>query len=449
MPSIPLTADEERKILGTLGIQSIEDLFSAIPPRIRENSELALSTGSRGLTEHELREYFSGLASQNASSPKFRHFLGGGYYDNVIPAIVNQLVLRGEFLTCYTPYQPEMSQGTLQAIFEFQTMMSRLTAMPVANASMYDGHTAAAEAALMAGRLCPDKKGVLLASSVHPETKEVIKTFLKYSDHSVFDLPWTSDGQINLDVLTAAIKEHNPCCVLVGSPNYFGIIEPLEEIKRRINGCLFIVSVSDASALSLFEPPGNFGADIVVGEAHQLGTPVLFGGPHVGFFATRKEHIRQMPGRLCGETASGDKKAYTLTLSTREQHIRREKATSNICTNQGLIALRTTIYLSFLGKKGFEQLGVTNLSLFEYLVKEMESIGMPLKFKGPRYREGVFEIPNLEKRFEAALKKNILPGIRLEKKFGPEFSRALLICTHPKLRKSDIDELVEVLSHDH
>jgi glycine dehydrogenase subunit 1 len=238
---------------------------------------------------------------------------------------------------------------------------------------------------------------------------------------------------------------------VIPSPNYFGILEPLEKIKAMLpKDCLLIVTVADPTSFALFEAPGNMGADVVVGEGHQLGTPMLFGGPHVGFFATQREYLRQMPGRVCGETVDRNgQRAYTLTLSTREQHIRREKATSNICTNQGLIALRTVIYLSFLGKEGFRQLGDWNYSMFEYLSKELAKAGVPLQFKGPHYREGVFKVPHLKARFENATKRGIVPGIPLQKKFkDAEFAHSLLICVHPKHTKADLDELVEVLSHD-
>ncbi len=461
MPSIPLTPDEERHCLRVLGVQNVEDLFASVPPKIRENADFKLDLGwtsegnTRGLTEHELRTYFGNLAAKNAVAPLTQHFLGGGYYDNVIPAIVNQLVLRGEFLTCYTPYQPEISQGTLQAIFEFQTMICRLTAMEVANASMYDGATATAEAVLMAQRLAPrNRQKVLVASSVHPIYREVVDTFLQsHTDRPVL-VPWNDTGALDTDALRKLLAEHKPCAVVVGQPNYFGIIEPLDLIKEVIpKDCLFIVTMPDPSALSIFEPPGNFGADIVVGEAHQLGTPLLYGGPHVGFFATKKSFLRQMPGRLCGETVDVHGKcAYTLTLSTREQHIRREKATSNICTNQGLIALRTTIYLSFLGKLGFKNLGLMNYSLFDYLTHELDKVGIPLRFKqGLHYREGIFRVPNLKRRMENAYTKHLIPGIPMDRYFhgtGQDFTDSLLICVHPKHTMAQINQLVETLSRD-
>ncbi len=459
MPSIPLTPDEEKKVLKVLGLQNTEDLFSTVPPKIREAADFKIEFGEgydnsgRGLTEHELRVFFGKLADQNASSGKYTHFLGGGIYDNIVPAIVNQLVLRGEFLTCYTPYQPEISQGTLQYIFEFQTMMCRLTGMPIANASMYDGPTATAEAVLMAQRLSTTKtENVLIAGTLSPEYKEVINTFLYGHAKLPLEVPWKSDSTVDIDALSAMLKEHKPCAFVVSYPNYFGSLEDLAIIKQKLpDDCLMIVAVPDPSALSLYEAPGNFGADIVVGEAHQFGTPMLFGGPHVGFFTTRKEYLRQMPGRVCGESvdAKGNR-AYTLTLSTREQHIRREKATSNICTNQGLIALRTTIYLSFLGKSGLVNLGETNQSLFDYLKHELKRVGIPMQFPDSVcYREGVFRVPNLSARYKKALAEKVVPGIPLKKYFKDEaFSNSLLITVNPKHTKADLDKLVEELSRD-
>lgn len=459
MPSIPLTADEERKVLKVLGLQNTEDLFSSVPPKIREAADFKFDLGEgydssgRGLTEHELRLFFAKMAELNASSGKYTHFLGGGIYDNIVPAIVNQLVLRGEFLTCYTPYQPEISQGTLQYIFEFQTMMCRLTGMPIANASMYDGPTATAEAVLMAQRLSSTKtESVLVAGSLSPEYRQVINTFLYGHTKLPVEVPWKADSTIDFDALTSLLQEHKPCAFVVSYPNYFGSLEDLAAIKKKLpDDCMLIVAVPDPSALSLYEAPGNLGADIVAGEAHQFGTPMLFGGPHVGFFTTRKEYLRQMPGRVCGESvdAKGNR-AYTLTLSTREQHIRREKATSNICTNQGLIALRTTIYLSFLGKSGLLNLGETNQSLFDYLKAELKRAGIPLQFsESVCYREGVFRVPNLTSRFNKLVSQKIVPGILLKKHYKDEaFANSLLITVNPKHTKADIDKLVEGLSRD-
>lgn len=460
MPSIPLTQSEEIEVLKTLGIQSIDDLFVTIPHEIRKKADFQLSLDAEsplknGLTEHELRNFFCKRAAKNAHSPDIVHFLGGGVYDNIIPALVDQITSRGEFLTCYTPYQPEISQGTLQAIFEFQTLICRVTGMEVANASMYDGATATAEAVLMAQRLAMDSsRNLLMSASIAPDTKQVVRTFLRHKADSIQELAWTQAGSVDLDKLQQQIRANNPFAVVVGYPNYWGVVEPLDQIRKMLpESIALIVTVSDPSVLSLFECPGALGADIVVGEAHQFGTPMSFGGPHVGFFASRKKFLREMPGRLVGETKdSRGQRAYTLTLATREQHIRRERATSNICTNQGLIALRATLYLSFLGKRGFQTLGKINYSLFEYLKKQLKSAAMQLKFPdGLNYREGVFEIPNLNHRFQKALDARIVPGIKLSAKFpehSKELSNSILICVNPKHTKMDIDSLVEVLSHD-
>lgn len=455
MPSLPLTPEEEKKAFQTIGVQSFDDLIATIPPQIREKAQFKLDFGpglenlTEGLSEHELRDYFGKLASENRHSSQTLTFLGGGIYDNIIPAIVNQLALRGEFLTCYTPYQPEISQGTLQAIFEFQTLMCRITGMPLANASMYDGPTATAEAVLMAQRLSKGSQTVLIASSLSPEYQSVIHTFLSGQSAEIGKVRFTQEGLVDQGHLKTQLAALDPCAFVISFPNFFGSIEHLSEIKALLpKTCLLVVAVPDLSALSIFEPPGTLGADIVVGEAQQLGTPMLFGGPHVGFFTAKKEYLRQLPGRLVGETQDvNGNRCYTLTLSTREQHIRRDKATSNICTNQGLIALRTTIYLSFLGKQGFQRLGETNYSLFQYLESQLKKKGMSLKFSDASYyREGVFEIPDLETRFQNCLKKNVVPGIRLRELFGADFQDSLLITVNPKHTKAQLDTLVEALT---
>lgn len=454
MPSLPLTHDEEKKAFQTIGVQSFEDLIATIPPKIRESAKFQLDFGaeynnlSSGLSEHELRDYFLNLSHLNKINSETLQFLGGGIYDNIIPAIVNQLVLRGEFLTCYTPYQPEISQGTLQSIFEFQTLMCRITQMPLSNASMYDGPTATAEAVLMAQRLSKGSKSILVAANLAPEYRAVIRTFISGHKTHLAEVLFNSQGLLDLDHLSKLVQSSDPCALVVSYPNYFGSLEDLAVIKNQLPpSCLLIVAVPDLSALSIFEPPGALGADIVTGEAHQLGTPMLFGGPHVGFFTTRKEYLRQLPGRIVGETTdSRGERCYTLTLSTREQHIRRDKATSNICTNQGLIALRTTIYLSFLGKTGFEQLGATNFSLFEYLKENLSKKQIYLKYpEAPCYREAVFEVPQLEKQFRKCLDRNIVPGIPLRDKYGPAFENSLLITVSPKHTRQHLDSLSEVL----
>lgn len=443
MPSIGLTHEEEERAVKMLGIRSIDDLFSSVPPRIRDNADFDFDL-SHGLSEHELRLFFKELAERNQKCAT--HFLGGGIYDNIVPAIVNQLALRGEFLTCYTPYQPEISQGTLTAIFEFQTLFSRLTSMPVVNASMYDGATATAEAITMAQRLRPEKKVVLMTSALPPDYLAVTKTFLKGHTTAPHLIGYGDDGLVDQAQLQNLIKNFDPCAIVVGYPNYFGLIEDIAAI-RQLSNALLIVAVSDPSALSIFEAPGVLGADIVCGEAQQFGTPMSFGGPHCGFFATKKEFLRQMPGRIAGETVdSRGNRAYTLTLSTREQHIRREKATSNICTNQGLIALRTTIYLSFLGKEGLVELGEINYSLFDYLRTTLLKSGIRERFHGGvNYREGVFEIADLPHKFQKAVSQGVIPGIRFTE-MPESWKNCLLITVNPKHKQVDIDRLAEYLS---
>jgi len=455
VPHLPLTPEEEKKVYNTLGVHGFDDLIAMIPPPVRERASFKLDFGApyedlkTGLSEHELRSFFSAAASLNHVKPGSIHFLGGGIYDNIIPAVVNQLSLRGEFLTCYTPYQPEISQGTLQAIFEFQTLICRITGMPLSNASMYDGPTATAEAVLMAQRLSKAGSNVLVAANLAPDYRSVIRTFLAGHPIELEEVPFNSQGLIDLTLLKDQLARIKPCALVVSYPNYFGSLEDLENIKSLLNpSCLLIVAVPDLSALSIFEAPGFLGADIVTGEAQQLGTPMLFGGPHVGIFSTKKEYLRQLPGRIVGETTDArGQTCYTLTLSTREQHIRRDKATSNICTNQGLIALRTTIYLSLLGKSGFEQLGQLNFTLFEYLKEKLERKGIHLKFPGASYyREGVFEVPQMEKRYLSLCQKEIVPGIKLKPYFGNEFENSLLIAVHPKHNQKQIDLLVEGLT---
>ena len=305
MPSLPLTPEEEKKAFKQIGVQSFDDLISTIPPKIRESARFQLNFGeglenlSEGLSEHELRNFFSTLAKTNQTAPETVHFLGGGIYDNIIPAIVNQLTLRGEFLTCYTPYQPEISQGTLQAIFEFQTLLCRITQMPLSNASMYDGPTATAEAVLMAQRLSKNPQNVLVTKNILPDYRNVIGTFLSGQNTKIAEVNYDSSGLIDLDHLNQQINQLNPCAVVVSYPNAFGSLEDLRTLKNLLPPTtLLIVAVPDLSALSIFEPPGALGADIVTGEAQQLGTPMSFGGPHVGFFTARKEHLRQLPGTI-------------------------------------------------------------------------------------------------------------------------------------------------------
>ncbi|OHC02923.1 MAG: glycine dehydrogenase (aminomethyl-transferring), partial [Planctomycetes bacterium RIFCSPLOWO2_12_FULL_40_19] len=343
----PNTESDIKLMLKEIGVNSIEDLLADIP----EELLCKKINIPAGISEMELKHSLKSLSDKNASLNKYASYLGAGTYEHFIPCIVDHLSSRGEFYTCYTPYQPEVSQGTLQGIYEFQSMMCELLAMDVANASMYDGASALAEAAMLAIRY-KQKKNVLISKTVHPEYREVISTYLQELDVKLIEVEM-EDGITSISNLDAMI-DNNTACVLIQTPNFFGCLEETEELAglTHKNEALFVACVNPMS-LGIIKPPGEYGADIAVGDIQALGNYINYGGPHAGFFAVNKEFIRKMPGRLAGATVdTKGRRAFTLTLQTREQHIRRAKATSNICTNQQLLALRTCIYLSTLGKEG-------------------------------------------------------------------------------------------------
>ncbi len=450
---------EEKRLCEILGISNSEELFSSIPSKLTELADFSFFIDGKevieGFSEEELRSYFKKVTQKILYSDKWVHFLGGGIYDNIIPAAVNYLSSRGEFLTSYTPYQPEISQGTLLSIFEYQTLMCRITGMDVSNASLYDGPTALAEAVLMAKRLAPHECGsLILSSNIDPNARDVVGTYIKNQIKNVFSIKWDQNGALDLEKLEDIVSKEKVFAVVVGYPNYFGIIEPLDKIKKIIRErSLLITYTSDPTALSIFEPPGAFGVDIVAGEAQQFGSPMAYGGPHLGFLTSKKQYLRQMPGRIVGQTTDvNGRTCYTLTIATREQHIRREKATSNICTNEGLMALRAVIYLSLIGKVGFLKLGKTNYSLFNYLDKKLNRNGIRKKFTSSiYYREAPFVVHDLNKKFENCLRKNLVPGIRLFSKFKgyeKEFENVLLITVNPKHDIEHIDFLSEMLSNE-
>ncbi len=360
---IPHTEEDIRKMLDALGLKKLEDLFQAIPKEYRLSKPLNLP---EPLSEPDLLRHFQGL-----QVPMMSGFLGAGAYHHFIPAVVSHLVSRSEFSTAYTPYQPEISQGTLQAIFEYQTLMCQLTGMEVSNASMYDGASSLAEAVLMAHRITKRKK-VLLSQAVHPEYRRVIQTYIDPDQQEIILVPYQKkEGRTDEKVLLDLLKE-DVSAVVIQSPNFFGVIEDLQRIGEKIHdyGGLMIVGFSEAVAYGILQPPGAMGADIVAGEGQSLGIPVSYGGPYLGIFATLETFVRNMPGRLVGETIDLEgKRGFVLTLATREQHIRRERATSNICTNEGLCALMATVFLSCLGKEGLKELAMMNLSKTEYAKK--------------------------------------------------------------------------------
>lgn len=450
MDYTPHTEQNIREMLDRIGAKFIDDLFSNIPDSLKLKQPLDLP---QPLSEQELISHFKDLSSMNTTlndrePNSYTSYIGAGVYQHFIPSIVSQLAGRGEFLTSYTPYQPEVSQGTLQAIFEFQTFICQLTGMDVANASMYDGASATAEAVLMAHRILKNRSGVVFAKTLHPEYMEVTKTYLSHWESGNFQkINWNENGQIDLDSLKNALHKE-PAAVVIQSPNFFGIIEPLKEAIELIHqfGAISIVVNNNPTSFGLFETPGNLGADIVVGEAQAFGNEIGFGGPHVGFFATKDEFVRTMPGRLVGESRDNrGQRAFALTLSTREQHIRRERATSNICTNQGICALRSAIYLSLLGKEGLKELSESNYSKSEFLkslLKNIKNVSFP--FGGTTYNEFVLKLTGDENEtYEKFLNEKIIPGVYLSRWY-PELQNHLLINVTEIHSKSNLEKLADV-----
>jgi glycine dehydrogenase subunit 1 len=437
---IPHTEEDIRKMLDALGLKKLEDLFQAIPKEYRLSKPLNLS---EPLSEPDLLRHIQGL-----QVPMMSGFIGAGAYYHFIPAVVSHLVSRSEFCTAYTPYQPEISQGTLQAIFEYQTLMCQLTGMEVSNASMYDGASSLAEAVLMAHRVTKRRK-ILLSQAVHPEYRRVIQTYIDPDQQEIILVPYQKkEGRTDEEVLLDLFKE-DVSAVVIQSPNFFGVIEDLQRIGERIHDCggLLIVGFSEAVAYGILQPPGAMGADIVAGEGQSLGIPVSYGGPYLGIFATLETFVRNMPGRLVGETIDLEgKRGFVLTLATREQHIRRERATSNICTNEGLCALMATVFLSCLGKEGLKELAMMNLSKAEYVKKIVSRIrGCKLNFIGPTFNEFVLRIEKEpEEVLEKLRKERILGGLPLEK-FFPELDHHLLVTVTEMNRKEEIDRWGEAL----
>ncbi len=359
---LPMTEEDKKEMLQTIGVQTIDELFSDIPESVRFKGDLKIKEAK---SESELLKELSQMASKNANLKEYASFLGAGVYDHYAPVIVDHVISRSEFYTAYTPYQPEISQGELQAIFEFQTMICELTGMDVANSSMYDGGTALAEAAMLAAGHTRKKK-ILVSSAVHPESRAVLETYAKGQHLEVVEINH-KDGVTDLDVLQSEVDD-TVACVIVQYPNFFGQVEKLADIEKIVHQqkSLFIVS-SNPLSLGALTPPGKFGADIVIGDAQPFGIPTQFGGPHCGYFATTKAFMRKIPGRLVGQTVDSDgKRGFVLTLQAREQHIRRDKATSNICSNQALNALAASVAMTALGKQGVKEMARQNISKAQY-----------------------------------------------------------------------------------
>ncbi len=433
---IPHSEEETGRILKELGLGRLEDLFSHIDSSLLSKPELP-----KPKSEEELRRYFKDLSGKNFPLVSFAGF---GAYDRIIPSPIWQLLSRGEFLTAYTPYQPEVSQGTLQALFEYQTLICELTGMDVANASMYDGASALAEAILMARAIKGKGKRVVLSEGINPLYREVVKTYLKGYQDELVVCGFSEEGYTDLERLEAFLKDGQAHALAVHYPNFLGFVEPLEEISKLAKGYeVPFVVVADPIALAVLKPPGMFGVDVVVGEGQQMGVLLNFGGPYAGFFATRMEHVRRMPGRLVGmaEDLEG-KRAFILVLQTREQHIRRERATSNICTNQNLIALANLLYMVLLGKEGMREVAKQSLSKALYLKRRLLELGFEDLYSGKHLWEFPLKHIKSEELYQKALRSGFLAGVPLEK-FG--YKNTLLFAVTEKRTKEEMDRLVSAM----
>jgi glycine dehydrogenase subunit 1 len=443
MPYFPNTESDRREMLKAIGAGSIDELFSMIPAELRLTRGLCVP---QGMGELELTAHLAELAGNNTSAAEAVCFLGGGCYDHFIPAVVDMVAARSEFYTAYTPYQAEASQGSLQAFFEYQTLIAELTGMDVSNASMYDGGSAAVEAVLMAMHTT-GRSRVVTAASVHPEYRQTLATYLANLGAEVVTLP-APGGTIAPAELAAAVNAET-ACVLVQHPNFFGCIEEVEqlaEIAHR-NGALFIVAV-DPISLGLLKRPGEYGADIVVAEGQSLGNPMAFGGPYLGIMACREQFVRRMPGRLIGQTVDRrGNRCWVLTLQTREQHIRREKATSNICSNEGLIALRATVYLSLMGPSGMRSVAELCLQKARYAAERLAAVpSLSPAFDRPTFKEFVVRVKNgsVDSLIEKALQENVFAGVPLARWY-PELSDCMLVAVTEKRTKAEIDRLAAVV----
>jgi glycine dehydrogenase subunit 1 len=443
MRYLPKSPAERVEMLDQIGVDSIADLFAVIPAEYRLERDLEIP---RQFGESEIIDFFKAAGAKNAVG--YASFLGAGCYRHYRPVVIDSLVQRGEFLTSYTPYQAEITQGTLQAIFEFQTMICELTGMDVANASMYDGSTGAAEAVMMAARITGRHKSVV-ASTVHPEYREVMTTYAQHQGLPSTTVGYDAEtGRVDLDALEAAVTDET-ACVLVQSPNFFGVIEDIPAIAAiaHAKGALLVVSIAEAISLGVVKPPVD--ADIVSLEAQSFGVAISYGGPFCGVIATKEKYIRQMPGRLAGQTLDADgQRGFVLTLSTREQHIRREKATSNICTNQALVALMATIFLTVYGKQGVRDLAIQNLAKADFAAQTLAAQpGVKQLFaNSPKFNEFVLKTSETPADLNARLlEQKIIGGVDLSRWY-PELGNAALWCATELNTRAQIEAAAEVLA---
>lgn len=441
---IPATDLDKKKMLKAVGLSDTDALFSDIPDEVKLKRNLNLDNAK---SELEVSRIVNSLANENVDLNDLACFLGAGSYDHYIPSVVKHVTGRSEFYTSYTPYQAEISQGTLQVVFEFQSMIADITGMEIANASMYDGATAAVEGCIMA--MAQTKKDkIVVAKSAHPETLKILHTYLRFKDCEIVEIDFTDEyGSTDIEKLRSAVDDKT-ACVFVQTPNFFGIIEDLEEIEKiaHENKAMLVVG-TDPISLGILKSPGEYGADIVVGEAQSLGNTMNFGGPYVGFMASKSKYVRKMPGRIVGQSLDSEgKKAYVLTLQTREQHIRREKATSNICSNQALNALAASVYMATMGKEGLKEVAVQSMKKAHYTYNKLIETGKykPV-FKGKFFKEfavqGESSVDDINQNL---LEANILGGYDLGKDFK-KLNNSSLICVTEKRTKDEIHKLVEVM----
>ena len=435
MRYLPKSQSDREEMLREIGCVTIDDLFAPIPAEYRLNRDLEIP---RQFGESEILDYFKQRAAENANG--FSIFIGAGAYNHYRPVVIDSLISRGEWFTAYTPYQPEISQGTLQAIFEFQSMICELTGMEVANASMYDGSTGAAEAIMMAVRLT-GRHGAVVANTVHPEYREVIATYAKHQGLPISSFGYNAEsGRVDVKALEAAITDQT-AAVLIQSPNFFGTIEDVAAIAAIAHkkGALLIVSIAEALSLGIVRPPTE--ADIVSMESQSFGVPLGYGGPYAGVIATKEKYVRQIPGRLAGQTVDRNgKRGFVLTLATREQHIRREKATSNICTNQALIALMANIFMTIYGKQGLRDLAKQNIAKTAYAVSAFEKAGAKILFKNsPFFNEFVVQTKSDSRELNDRLIENKIIGGFPLKKFYPELGNSAVWCVTEMNSKEAID----------
>jgi len=438
MRYLPHTPEDIAGMLKVAGVGSLDDLFAVVPPESRFTGPPELPPP---LTEWELNDHMAGLSASMATSPAVMVFVGAGSYDHYIPEVVSNLLGRSEFVTSYTPYQPEMSQGTLQAIFEYQTLTARLLGMEVANASLYDGASALAEALLMATRIKRNTT-VAVSSLVHPHYRQVIETYFRPTGYRILELPYLRSGRTDLSPLGDMT---DLAAVAIQSPNMFGCIEDLQSCGKDIHGrnALLVACFAEPLAYGLFKSPGVYGADIVCGEGQSLGIPQSYGGPGLGVFASRMAYVRNMPGRLVGMTTdTTGRRGFVLTLATREQHIRREKATSNICTNNNLCALAAAMYLAALGGAGLKELARLNFDKSAYLKEKLRSAGCTIPFEGTTFNEFVVAFPSgFRTRYEGLLEKQVVAGLPLAP-YYPELDDHYLLCVTETKTREDMDTFV-------